>query len=94
MGVVGEGRGNSMIGESKGLDVPSPDKYVERDVIDLKVEFGKFQEKINNIEKKYVYQRNARKEQAGISKVVSSDTDSSIRCGIGRTSNFMVKIAY
>lgn len=51
MGVVGEGRGNSMIGESKELDVPSPDKYVERDVIDLKVEFGKFQEKINNIEK-------------------------------------------
>lgn len=40
-----------MSSERRELDAPSPNRYVERDVTDLKVEFGKFQEKINNLEK-------------------------------------------
>ena len=43
-----------MIGESKGIDVPNPDKYVERDVTDLRVEFGKFQEKIKHLKKNMI----------------------------------------
>lgn len=36
--------------EIKGTsDASSPDKYVERDVTDLRVEFGKFDERLQNI---------------------------------------------
>lgn len=39
-----------MKSENRESDAPSPDKYVERDVTDLRVGFGRLQEKIIHLE--------------------------------------------
>ena len=54
--------------ENKGTgDASSPDKYVQRDVTDLKVEIGKFDEKLRNLKDNMVT-----KEQFANSKLESA----------------------
>lgn len=49
-------------------DTPSPDKYYERDVTDLRVEVGKFDERIRNIKDSMVTKEHLAKSRLDTAK--------------------------